>query len=239
MKVLVTGGAVRLGAAIATAFASEGVELVIHYRSSASAARDLADDLGATCAPGDLATAEGCRAVAALAGPVDVLVNSAAGYASAPVEHVSAEAWDEMMALNARAPLLLTQALLPGLRASHLQGGGAVINIGDIAGDRPARGYLHYSVSKAALHHLTRALALELAPDVRVNAIAPGTVLPPDDLPRSALDRIHRTIPSGALGRAEDIASLAVYLALGAPYVTGQVWAVDGGRSVGGPLEEG
>lgn len=239
MRVLVTGGAVRVGAAIARAFAAEGCEVLIHYRRSGDPARALAVALGGTCVQGDLATLDGVAAVAAAAGAVDVLVNSAAGYEAVPFEDLTAQAWDHMQAVNVRAPALLTQALLPGLRASTLAGGGCVLNLGDIAGDRPAPGFAHYCVSKAAVHHLTRALALELAPQVRVNAIAPGTVLPPESLDPSALVALAATIPAGRFGTAADIAGLAVHLALRSPYVTGQVWAVDGGRSVGGPMEAG
>jgi pteridine reductase len=237
--VLVTGGAVRVGAAIARAFGAAGTQVLVHYCSSAGPAEALAAELGGQAIQGDLATLDGVADVAAQAGAVDVLVNSAAGYAAVPFESVTAAQWDHMQALNVRAPALLTQALLPGLRASQLDGGGCVLNLGDIAGDRPAPGFVHYCVTKAAVHHLTRALALELAPAVRVNCIAPGTVLPPEDLGPDALAALRRTIPARRFGSAEDIARTAVFLALQAPYVTGQIWAVDGGRSVGGPLEAG
>ncbi len=239
MRVLVTGGGVRVGAAIARAFAARGAEVIVHYRSSAAPAEALAAELGGRAVQGDLATVGGVAAVAAQAGAVDVLVNSAAGYEAVPFERVSAEQWDGLHALNVRAPALLTQALLPGLRSSALAGGGCVVNLGDIAGDRPVPGYAHYVVTKAAVHQLTRALALELAPHVRVNCIAPGTVLPPEDFTEAQLDALRATIPAQRFGSPVDIARAAVFLALDAPYVTGQIWAVDGGRSVGGPMEAG
>ncbi len=239
MRVLVTGGGVRVGAAIAEAFAAAGAHVLVHYRSSAGPATALAEALGGRALQADLATVAGVQDLARQAGPVDVLVNSAAGYEHRAFETVTAEEWDTMQALNVRAPALLTQALLPGLRDSSLEGGGCVLNLGDIAGDRPAPGFAHYCVSKAALHHLTRALALELAPAVRVNAIAPGTVLPPVDLDATRREGLRRTIPARRFGSPQDIARTAVFLALDAPYVTGQIWAVDGGRSVGGPMEAG
>ncbi len=238
-RVLVTGGAVRVGAAICRAFAARGADVVVHCRHSLVAAGALARELGGRVVQGDLATVAGVQAVADAAGAIDVVVHSAAAYEAVPFDALTPDAWDAMQALNVRAPALLTQALLPGLRASRLAGGGCVLNLGDIAGDRPAPGYAHYCVSKAALHHLTRALALELAPAVRVNCLAPGTVLPPDDLGPDALARLRDTIPAGRFGSADDIARAAVFLALDAPYVTGQIWAVDGGRSVGGPMEAG
>ncbi len=239
MRVLVTGGGIRLGAAIARAFAAEGCTVVVHHRSSSGPARALAEELGGHAVQGDLANLDDLARVAKQAGSIDILVNSAAAYEEVPFEHLTAQAWDAMQGLNVRAPALLTQALLPGLRSSQLQGGGCVLNLGDIAGDRPVPGYAHYCVSKAALHHLTRALALELAPEVRVNAIAPGTVLPPESLGESSLEALRQAIPAQQIGSGEDIASLAVHLALRAPYVTGQVWAVDGGRSVGRAMEVG
>jgi pteridine reductase len=238
-RVLITGGAVRVGAALAHAFSAEGCQVVIHYNASRGPALALASVLGAKTFQADLSTPQGPRSLADLVGPVDVLVNSAAAYEAVPFEEITSERWDAMQALNVRAPALLTQALLPGLRASELPGGGCVLNLGDIAGDRPVPGFAHYCVSKAALHHLTRALALELAPAVRVNAIAPGTVLPPIDLASRDLDRLRDTIPAGRFGNADDVAGLAVHLALRSPYVTGQIWAVDGGRSLGGPMEAG
>ncbi len=235
MRVLVTGGAVRVGAAISRAFGAAGAEVIIHFHSSSEPAQALAEELGGSSIGADLATITGCEDLARATGPVDVLVNSAAAYEPAGVGSISGSEWDAMMALNARAPLLLTQSLLPGLKSSTLDGGGAVINLGDIGADRPVKGFLPYGMSKAAVHHLTRALALELAPAVRVNAIAPGTVLPPADLAAPEMECIRSTIPAARFGEPRDIASLAVYLALHAPYVTGQVWAVDGGRSVGDP----
>ncbi len=243
MRALITGGAVRLGRAVATALHEAGFSVALHYRASSGAARSLAEEFGgALLVQADLSTVEGCASVVDAVnrwGGVDVLVNSAAAWEACPVEQIDPVRWDAMQALNVRAPFLLTQGLLASLRASELPGGGLVLNITDIAGERPARGYAHYNVSKAGLTMLTRTLALELAPQVRVNGIAPGTVLPPEELPDEQLIAIRDTIPAGRFGTARDIARAAIYFALHAPYVTGQVLAVDGGRSVGGPMEAG
>jgi pteridine reductase len=192
LRVLVTGGGVRLGRALALAFAAEGgpggVAVAVHHRSSAGPAAAVVAQIEAAggravALQADLSTASGCAALAAQTeaalGGLDVLINSAADYAAVPFAQLTPEAWDAMQAVNTRAPFLLTQALLPALQASGRPGGGCVINLTDIAADRPVPGYAHYCVSKAGLTALTRALALELAPAVRVNAIAPGTVLAP------------------------------------------------------------
>lgn len=248
LRVLVTGGGVRLGRALALGFAEVGAAVAVHFRRSADpaaavVARIEAEGGRAVALGADLATVAGCRDLAASAaaalGGLDVLINCAADYAAVPFDSVTPEAWDAMQALNTRAPYLLTQALLPALRASTRPGGGCVLNLTDIAAERPVPGYAHYCVSKAGLLMLTRALALELAPAVRVNAIAPGTVLAPEHLSPAALDAIRATIPLGRFGTADDIVEAALFLALRAPYITGQVLAVDGGRAVGGPMEAG
>lgn len=248
MRALVTGGAVRLGRAIANALGDAGWDVAFSYRSSADAARTLVADLDAAGVRGlslqaDLATVEGVHAVAdgvtRAWGGVDLVVHNAAAWERVPFDHLDASRWDAMLALNLRAPALLTRALLPGLRASTLDGGGLVVNVGDIAADRPVPGYAHYCASKAGLHLLTRALAVELAPEVRVNAIAPGTVIVPETLDHESLEAIRATIPAGAFGTGADVAAVVLFLATAAPYVTGQVWAVDGGRSAVGPMAVG
>ncbi|MFT5682777.1 MAG: pteridine reductase [Myxococcota bacterium] len=243
MHALITGGGIRIGAAIATALAEAGFDLILHYSRSKQPAEALAERLTAMgrrvdLVQADLATPEGCRAVIEAAGAVDVLVNNAGIYAPVPAAEITVAQWDTMQAVNTRAPFLLAQGLLPGLKASTLPGGGLIVNIGDIGGVRPTPGYAHYSVSKAGLLMLTRALALELAPLVRVNAISPGTVLPPVDFTDEALSAIQQTIPAGRFGTAADIARTVVFL-VRSPYITGQDIAVDGGRSIGGPMEAG
>ena len=240
-RALVTGAGIRVGRAISLALAESGFDLVLHYRSSALPAQTLADEIRAlgrqaAVVQADLATTAGCQHLIEHTGPIDVLVNNAAMYTAVPFEALTADQWDHMQAVNCRTPALLTQGLLPHLRASRCNGGGLVVNIGDIGGERPAPGYAHYSVSKAGVLMLTRALAVELAPEVRVNSVSPGTVLAPEDLSEEILDGIRKTIPAGRFGSAEDIARTVVFLATQAPYITGQDIAVCGGRSVAGPM---
>ena len=243
MRALITGGGIRVGRAISLALAAYGFDIVLHFNRSAGPAESVARDITAMgrsvqLIAGDLSTPAGCQAVIAAAGTVDVLVNNAAIFASCPLEQLTVAQWDTMQAINCRAPFLLAQGLLPGLRKSDLSGGGVIINIGDIGGQRPVPGYAHYSVSKAGILMLTQALALELAPQVRVNAISPGTVIAPTDFTDEALSAIKQTIPAGRFGSGEDIARTAVFL-VRSPYITGQIISVDGGRSVGGPMVAG
>lgn len=246
-RALVTGAGIRLGRAIALELGQRGLDIVVHYRSSAGPAEAVADalrDIGVepTLCAADLAQPSECAALIQSvleSGPLDVLVNSAAAWAESPVSEISVEAWDAMQAVNTRAPFLLSQGLGPRLSASQRPGGGAIINIADIAAEHPSPGYVHYGVSKAGLLMLTRALALELAPEIRVNAVSPGTVLPPEDMSAAELEAIRQSIPSKRFGEPSDIASAVAFLALDAPYITGQILSVDGGRSIGGALEAG
>jgi len=243
-RALVTGAGVRLGQAIATALAEAGFDLVLHYHRSTTGVKHTAmmaqkHAARTTLVQADLSTVAGCDTLAAAAAPVDAIVHNAALYEAVPFAELDAVAWDRMQAVNCRAPALITRALLPGLATSTLRGGGAVIHIADIGGERPAPGFAHYSVSKAGVLMLTRALAVELAPQVRVNSVSPGTVLAPTDLSAATLAGIRRTIPAGRFGAADDIARTVVFLVRDAPYVTGQDIAVCGGRSVAGPMMAG
>lgn len=247
MRALITGAGIRLGRAIALALGEAGFDIALHFHRSAAPAQALAARLHAAgrktrLIQADLATVDGCAQTVAAAqawGGVDVLINSAAIYESVPFAAITPARWDRMQAINCRAPCLLTAGLLDSLTASALPGGGAVVNIADIGGQRPVPGFVHYAVSKAGLIMLTRALAVELAPAVRVNAIAPGTVLPPVDMPAQTAAQIQQSVPLGRLGCAEDVAKTALFLVRDAPYITGQVLAVDGGRSITGPLPAG
>lgn len=240
MRALVTGGGVRLGAEIGRTLAARGFELVLHCNRSRTAAEALAGELGragftVTVIAADLSTPAGCSALAEQAGPVDVLVNNAGVFAAAPLATLTLQQWDTMQAINCRAPFLLSQALLPGLQRSRLLGGGVIINIADISGSRPVPGYAHYVVSKAGLLMLTKAMALELAPDVRVNSISPGTVMPPAGYAEQDRQAIAAAVPVGRLGSAADIAKTVTFL-LDSPYITGQDIAVDGGLSAVGNM---
>lgn len=234
---LVTGGAVRVGAAISLGLAEAGYELAIGYRSSDREARALGERIEGlgrrvVIVPGDLALPEACRTLVAEAhsafGRIDLVVNSASTFASRSLEDVDAEAWNHVLAVNARAAHLVVRAAADLLRAAR----GAVVNVVDGSAFEPWASYPDHSVSKAALAHLTRVQAKALAPEVRVNAVAPGAVLKPDDWPDDRWTRIARAAPLARSGSPQDVVEAVLYLAR-AGYVTGQVLAVDGGRSLG------
>jgi pteridine reductase len=224
---LVTGAGVRVGRAIARDLARHGWTVVGHYRTHRPRGLDAAlrADLAQPDGPALLA-----RAFRAGYDRLDLLVSSAATFGALPLEETDAAAFDQQMDLNARAPLLLTRALLPLLRKSR----GAVVNVADVGGGLvPWRGYAAYCASKAALVRLTEVLALELAPAVRVNAVAPGTVLWPEAYPPARRRELIRRIPLGRAGDPQDVAAAVRYLAE-APFVTGAVLPVDGGRHLAG-----
>lgn len=233
MRVLVTGGARRVGAGIALAFARAGHDVAIHYRTSESPAEQVAaacreHGVEAFTIAADLAKVEGCEAVAdAIAhhwDGLDVLVNNASGFEPRSFEETDLEHWDAMMAINLRAPFLLARDLLPLLRARR----GTVINLCDIGAERPLRGYTAYSVSKAGLVMLTRSMAVELAPQVRTVGIAPGQVAWPEDYDAAKREQLRRRIPMGRVGTAEEVGELAVFLA-SADYLNAVVVPIDGG----------
>jgi pteridine reductase len=226
---LVTGAGVRVGHAIARDLAAHGWRVAAHYRTHP--ARGIP---GAAPLQADLAEPDGPARLAAdfraRFDRLDLLVNGAAVFDAAPVEETDAALFDAQMDLNARAPLLLVKALLPLLRRS----GGSVVNVADVGGGLvPWRGYAAYAASKAALVRLTECLALELAPAVRVNAVAPGTVLFPEAYPAERRQALAARIPLGREGTPGDVAAAVRYLA-GAPFVTGAVIPVDGGRHLSG-----
>src|SRR5450631_3911820 len=237
---LITGGARRVGAAIVRALHGAGANVVIHCHRSLAAARGLAaelksvrpdsaaviacDLLDTEALPGLIGGAHECFAA------LHLLVNNASTFYPTPFGAITLANWDDLLGTNLRAPLLLTQAVAPELRRTR----GAVVNIVDIHGLRPLRDHAVYSVAKAGLIMLTRALARELAPDVRVNAIAPGPVLWPDaPMPEAQKEKIIDKTPLHRRGSPEDIARAVLFFASEAPFVTGQILAVDGGRSVG------
>jgi pteridine reductase len=224
---LVTGAGVRVGHAVARDLARHGWTVAGHYRSHRP--RGLAAALQA-----DLSLPDGPAALAAAFrarfSRLDLLVNGAAGFEARTLEETDAAAFDAQLALNARAPLLLVKALAPLLRRA----GGSVVNVADVGGGLvPWRGYAAYAASKAALVRLTECLALELAPAVRVNAVAPGTVLWPEGYPAATRRRLARRIPLLRAGEPSDVAGAVRYLA-DAPFVTGAVIPVDGGRHLSG-----
>lgn len=236
---LVTGGAVRLGRAITLGLAEAGYDVVIHYHASEEGAQEVraqVQALGrrAELARGDLTRAGAAATVVGVArksfGRLDLLVNSAASFHASPLLDTDAAAWDAVMDLNVRAPHLLVLEAAPLLRESR----GAVVNLVDLSAVQPWTEYPAHAVSKAALAHLTRVQARSLAPDVRVNGVAPGAVLPPDSYAPERLEALRKQTPLGKLGRPEDAVSAVLFLAE-APFVTGQILAVDGGRLLGPP----
>lgn len=235
-RALVTGAGKRVGRAIAVALGRAGMRVAVHYRSSAVEASETclaveAAGGSAFALQADLADRTATQNLvddaARELGGLDLLVPSAAAYERVTVDAIDDAAWDGMLAVNLTAPFLLAQRAAPLLSASK----GSIVFITCSSVTTPYRNHLPYVVSKGALHQLARVLSLELAPDVRVNTVAPGTVLPPEDLDAEALERVRRRIPLRHLGRPEDVAAAVVYLA-SAPFVTGEEIRVDGGRSV-------
>jgi pteridine reductase len=236
---LVTGAARRIGAAIARRLHAAGASVVLHYRGGDSEARALEAELNAARAgsaaleKGDLLAPIAPRALISAAlqrfGRLDVLVNNASAFYPTPLGSIELGHWEELMGSNLRAPLFLAQEAAAEL-GKH---GGAIVNITDIHAERPLKDYLVYSVAKSGLAALTRALAVELAPAVRVNAVAPGAIVWPEDgqFPPPERGRVVGTTPLARLGKPEEIAQAVHFLAC-APFVTGQILAVDGGRSV-------
>lgn len=234
---LVTGAGHRVGRALALALAGRGASVAIHYNSSSteaeatlSAVRALG--VAAELFPADLRDAGAARqlpaAVAARFGRLDVLVNCAAIMTRASIEDTTVEQWDTILDLNLRSGFFTTQGAVPFLRQAR----GKIINLADIGGMEPWPKYAAHSISKAGVVMMTRVLALGLAPDITVNAIAPGAVLPPDDWDDAARAHLVRTTPLQRLGSAEDVATAMLYLLEGGDYVTGETLVVDGGRLI-------
>jgi pteridine reductase len=235
---LVTGGAVRIGRAIASALAEDGYRLVVHYNSSAGPADELVDEIrakgGEAVAIGaDLADAEAVRRLAKEAveafGGIDVLVNSASVFPAEGLEETDEDLWDHTIAVNLRAPFFLIRHLAPTLRERK----GVVINMEDLAGIQTWGGYAAHGISKAGIIHLTRVAARSLAPDVRVNGIAPGTVLPPESMSDEEIRQLAARAPLKKNGSPDDVVRAVRYL-LAADFVTGQTLVVDGGRLLKG-----
>jgi pteridine reductase len=237
---LITGAARRVGAQIARVLHGAGANVVLHYRSSAEDATRLADELNAVrpasaaLAECDLLDVTELKKLPASAqqafGGLDILVNNASTFFPTPVGDITEIDWDDLIGTNLRAPLFLAQAAASLLHERQ----GLIINIADIHGLRPLRRYPVYSIAKAGLVMLTRALARELGPHVRVNAVAPGPVMWPEDGLDEALQaKITQRTALKRMGSPEDVARVCLFFATGAPYITGQILAVDGGRSIG------
>jgi pteridine reductase len=232
---LVTGAGRRLGRALAAALAARGMTMAIHYNGSKDGAESLRREIEAqgghaACFQGDLGDASVARAlasrVAAEFGRLEVLVNSAAVMNHVGFEETTPELYDQVLNLNLRSVFFVSQGAAPFLRKA----GGKIVNLADLAGLEPWPGYAAHSVSKAGVVMLTRVLAKSLAPEVTVNAIAPGAVLVPDDYSEAERTRLAETTPLKRLGRPDDVIQALFYLLEQADFVTGDVLVVDGGR---------
>lgn len=237
---LITGAGRRVGAAIARALHGAGAGVAIHYHSAEAEAASLAAELNgqragsALTVGGNLLDQQRLPAIVAevvrTSGRLDILVNNASSFYPTALEDVTEAQWLDLMGTNLRAPLFLSQAALPHLRASQ----GVIINMIDIHAIRPLRHHPVYGAAKAGLAFLTKALARDLAPAVRVNGVAPGAVLWPEDgLAEKTRQSVLRQIPLQREGSPADVAGCVLYLVRDASYVTGQIIVVDGGRSAG------
>ena len=236
---LVTGAAKRLGAAIARALHTEGMNLLLHYNKSEADAQALADELNgiradsAAVAQADLGNIQGLDSLVKAAlqwQGLDVLVNNASAFRPTPIGTVGEDDWEEIMASNLKAPFFLAQAAAVHLKKNH----GCIVNMLDIHARRPLREHTLYSTAKAGLAMLTLSLARELGPEVRVNGVAPGPILWPETgMVAAAKKAILEATALKRKGSPEDIAGAVLYLVRDAEYVTGHILTVDGGRSIG------
>ena len=239
--IIVTGAAKRVGAAIARALHSADVNVIVHCNRSRADAdllvRDLVDNRAKSAAvlQGDLLAYNALKGLidqaASIFGRLDGLVNNASTFYPTPIGKIDEDNWSDLVGANLKAPLFLSQAAAPYLRKTN----GSIVNIVDIHSERPLKDFIVYSVAKAGLAGLTRALALELGPDIRVNGVSPGAIIWPDgtsDYPAAERERIVQQAPLKRVGAPADIAGAVKFLMLDAPYVTGQILAVDGGREI-------
>jgi pteridine reductase len=238
-QALVTGAARRIGACIATSLHQRGCNVFLHYHSSSESVTELAERLNtlrpesAFTVQADLGKDEDIQRLAAEVragfGSLDLLVNNASRFFPTAIGSTTATHWDVLMDSNLRGPYFLTQALLTELATA----GGSVVNLLDVHAVKPMHGHAVYCMAKAGLQMMTLAMAKDLGPQVRVNGVAPGAILWPEhDCSTQEQQKILKKTVMGRAGNPEDIASAVVYLGLDAPYVTGQVLAVDGGRSL-------
>jgi pteridine reductase len=239
--ILITGAARRVGAAIATALHEAGANVIVHCNRSRDEATALVKSLNAlrtksaVVVQGDLLAYNALKGLiehaASEFGRLDGLVNNASTFYATPMGSIDEDQWTDLIDSNLKAPLFLSQAAAPHLRKTH----GAIVNIIDIHAERPLKNFAVYTTAKAGLAGLTRALAVELAPDVRVNGVAPGAILWPEgsgDFPSQEQQRITSQTPLQRTGSPDDVAMAVKMLMLDAPFVTGQILAVDGGRSL-------
>jgi pteridine reductase len=228
----VTGGARRIGAAIVRALAARGYEVAMHYNSGAAEAEALVRELdgAATAYQADLAASGAARSLVMQVnrdkGALDVVINSASNFLAVPVRDVTEAQWDDVMAVNLKAPFFISQAA-----AEVMSDGGCIVNMADLAAFETWPDYVPHSIAKAGVVQMTRTLARQFAPRIRVNAIAPGLVLAPEDMPAAESAAYARSTPLRRNGVPEDVVRAVEYL-IDAPFVTGDVLFVDGGRRV-------
>lgn len=238
--VLITGGAKRLGERTARVLHAAGANIAVHHNRSAGPAQELVATLNTVRRDSALAvranlldTPQLGAAVAevmAATGRLDVLINNASSFYPTPLDTVTEQQWADLIGTNLKAPLFLTQAALPHLKKN----GGSIVNLIDVHAVRPLRNHPVYGAAKAGLAMLTKSLARDLAPEVRVNGVAPGAILWPEGGVGSKTEEsVLRQIPLGRTGTADDVAACVLFLVRDAPYITGQIIAVDGGRSIG------
>lgn len=234
---IVTGSGIRVGKAIAEKLAAHNYHVMCHGNHSYEAAKQLANSIqenggSAEAIQADLAEIDDVhrlgQAIVERHSEISLLVNNAGVYENCAFEDITLDAYRKMQAVNLEAPFFLSQALLPALRKAK----GTIVNITDSSVVRPYGNYSHYFVSKAGLENLTKVLALELAPDIRVNGVGPGTVAFPPDFDKRRQSSITAKIPMKHIGAEEDIANAVLYLATDATFITGQVLRVDGGSSI-------
>ena len=239
--IIITGAARRVGAAIARSLHNAGADVIVHCNRSRTEADALVKELNsvraksASVLQGDLLAYNALKGLidqaASVFGKLDGLVNNASTFVATPIGKIDEDNWRELVGTNLKAPLFLSQAAVPYLQKTK----GSIVNIVDIHSERPLKDFVVYSAAKAGLAGLTRSLALELGPHIRVNGVSPGAIIWPDDaadFPTAERERIVLQTPLRRTGSPEDIAGAVKYLMLDAPYVTGQILAVDGGREL-------
>ena len=237
---LITGAGQRIGASIAERLHAAGANIVVHYFRSAEAADTLVEKINNLRPESALAVQSDLRNSASLptlvenivkqTGRLDVLVNNASSFYPTPLGSITEDHWEDLLGSNLKAPLFLCQAALPHLRKSH----GVIINIVDVHSQRPLSEHPVYGAAKAGLAMLTRSLAKDLGPEIRVNGVSPGAIMWPESgMPENVQKNIISKIALKRTGRPEDIASAVLFLVRDAPYVPGQILPVDGGRSIG------
>lgn len=239
--VWITGSARRLGRAMALEIAKRGANIVVHYSTSRDEAETLAREIEAMgrrtlIVQGDQGKIEDIKRIVAeidaAFGRLDALVNSASNFKRTPIESITEADWDDSLAVNLKGPAFCA---IEAARLIRRGGGGKILNMADWAGLRPYKGFLAYMIAKAGVVALTRTLALELAPEIQVNAIAPGPVLLPEGMSPREVRSVLRHVPLKRLGSPQDIATTAAFLLEGSDYITGQILCVDGGRLIANP----